>query len=201
LNRICSAQANPIPYHAVSVLLHASSAFLLFLILRALAAPGAIAAALIFALHPVHVESVAWTAELKNTLSCAVFFECRPGVSAIRPHPVNADASGFLLLFVVRILSKSVTATLPVALLVVVWWRRGGLEWRRDALPLVPMLAAGIAAGLGTVWFERMLIGATGSDFKFTFVERALIAGRALWFYAVSLVWPLACRSTIRAGS
>ncbi len=51
--------ANPMPYHAVSVLLHASSAFLLFRILPALAMPGAICGALIFALHPVHGESVA----------------------------------------------------------------------------------------------------------------------------------------------
>ncbi len=65
--------ANPMPYHAVSVLLHASSAFLFFRILRTLAIPGAIAGALIFALHPVHVESVAWTSELKNTLSCVFF--------------------------------------------------------------------------------------------------------------------------------
>jgi Flp pilus assembly protein TadD len=182
--------ANPIPYHAVSVLLHASSAFLLFLILRALAAPGAIAAALIFALHPVHVESVAWTAELKNTLSCVFFLSA--GLAYLRFDRTRSTRTLLvsLLLFVVAILSKSVTATLPVALLVVVWWRRGGLEWRRDALPLVPMLAAGIAAGLTTVWFERMLIGATGSDFQFTFVERTLIAGRALWFYAASLVWP-----------
>jgi tetratricopeptide (TPR) repeat protein len=95
-----------------------------------------------------------------------------------------------LFLFVFAILSKSVTATLPVALLAVVWWRRRNLEWRRDVLPLLPMVVAGIAAGLTTVWFERTLIGAEGAEFEFSFVERTLIAGRALWFYAASLAWP-----------
>ena len=181
---------NPIPYHAVSVVLHGTSAFLLFLILRTMAVPGALAAALIFALHPVHVESVAWTSELKNTLSCVFFLGAALAylrfdiTRATRPFVLS------LLLCVLALLSKSVTATLPVALLVIVWWRRGALEWRRDVLPLVPMLVAGVGAGLTTVWFERTVIGAEGTEFEFTFIERALIAGRALWFYAVSLAVP-----------
>ena len=181
---------NPMPYHVVSVLLHASSAFLFFRILRTLAIPGAIAGALIFALHPVHVESVAWTSELKNTLSCVFFLGAALTYLRFESTRVTRALGLSLFLFVLAILSKSVTATLPVALLAVVWWRRGGLEWRRDLLPLLPMVIAGIAAGLTTVWFERTLIGAEGVEFEFSFVERALIAGRAVWFYAASLIWP-----------
>ena len=183
--------ASPMPYHAVSVLLHASSAFLFFRILRTLAIPGAIAGAMIFALHPVHVESVAWTAELKNTLSYAFFLGA--ALTYLRFESTRAARTLGLsfVLFTFAILSKSLTATLPVALLVLVWWRRGGLEWRRDVLPLLPMVVAGVAAGLTTVWFERTLIGAEGAEFELSFVERALIAGRALWFYAASLIWPV----------
>jgi len=79
---------------------------------------------------------------------------------------------------------------LPAALLVVLWWQRGRLHWRRDVLPLLPWLAGGAAAGLFTAWVERKFIGAAGPEYALTLVQRCLIAGRALWFYLGKLVWP-----------
>jgi tetratricopeptide (TPR) repeat protein len=88
------------------------------------------------------------------------------------------------------LLSKTVTAVLPAIILVIFWWRRGRLEWKRDALPLVPWLAMGMTAGLFTAWVERTYIGARGADFLLTPIQRVLIAGRAIFFYAHKLVWP-----------
>jgi protein O-mannosyl-transferase len=87
-------------------------------------------------------------------------------------------------------LSKTVTATLPAALLVIFWWQRGRLSWRRDVLPLLPFFAMGAAAGIFTAWVERKLIGAEGAAFDLTLVERGLIAGRVIWFYLAKLLWP-----------
>ena len=177
-------------YHLVNVLWHATAACLLVGVLRRLAVPGALLAGLVFALHPVMVESVAWIAEQKNTLSTVFYLaaarawlrfedERRPGRYALAT-----------LWFVAALLTKTVTATLPAALLVVAWWRRGRLSWRDDVAPLLPWLGLGVAAGLGTAWFEATQIGASGEDFALGPVERVLLAGRVGWFYLGKLVWP-----------
>ena len=177
-------------YHLVNIVLHATSAYLVAVILRRLAIPGAALAALIFALHPVHVESVAWITELKNTLSgvCylgAVLTYLRFDSTRERRFYVVT-----LALFVLALLSKSVTASLPAALLVVFWWQRGRIRWQEDVRPLLPLFGLGLASGLFTAWVERSQIGADGPQFQFSLIERTLIAGRAVWFYLGKLVWP-----------
>ncbi len=177
-------------YHLVNILLHAAAAVLVALVLRRLKVPGAYLAAAIFALHPVHVESVAWITEQKNTLS-AVFYL---GAMLVYLRFDQARKTSLycwaLGLFVLGLLSKTTAATLPAALLVIFWWQRGRLSWRRDVLPLVPFLVLGAMAGLFTAWVERKLIGAEGAAFALTIVERCLLAGRAIWFYLGKLLWP-----------
>ena len=177
-------------YHLANVAFHAAAAWLLVVILRRLAFPVPMLAGLLFALHPVCVESVAWISEQKNTLStvfylgAALVYLC---YDETRSKGGYACAS---VLFVMALLTKSVTATLPAALLVVFWWRRGRIDWRRDVIPLLPWFVAGIAGGLFTAHVEVRMIGAQGVDFSLTFLQRLLIAGRAIAFYAGKVVWP-----------
>jgi tetratricopeptide (TPR) repeat protein len=181
---------NPSGYHVVNILLHAASACLLGVILRRLAIPGWWLGAAIFALHPVQVESVAWITELKNTLSGVFYFAAALTYLRFDEHRTRGLYLSALGLFVLALLSKSVTATLPAGLLIVFWWKRGRIDWLRDARPLVPFFVLGVAAGAMTIFMERTFIGAQGSAFNFTFVERVLIAGRAVCFYLWSLIWP-----------
>ncbi len=177
-------------YHLVNLLLHATAACLVVAIVRRLALPGALLAGLVFALHPVGVESVAWISEQKNTLSAVFFLGAALeylGFDRDRRHGRYWLALG---LFVLALLTKTVTATLPPTLLVILWWQRGRLSWRRDVLPLLPWLVLGVAAGLYTAWFERQVAGAHGPEFALPLAARCLVAGRAICFYLRTLLWP-----------
>lgn len=197
---------NPVGYHAVNLGLHALNALLLWALVRRLAGPattsvdpGAPAlppgaawlAAGIFALHPVMVESVAWITELKNTLSGAFYLGAALAYLRFdrgRERRWYALAAG---LFLLALGTKTVTATLPAALLVVFWWRRGRISWRSDVLPLLPFLLVGGTSGLFTAWVEANLIGAAGPEYALTLLERGLLAGRVICFYAAKFFWPV----------
>jgi Flp pilus assembly protein TadD len=180
----------PAGYHLVNLGLHFSAAALAALALRRLSVPGAYFAAAIFALHPVHVESVAWITEQKNTLSAVFYLGAALAWLRFEDRRESRAYLLALLLFVLALCSKTVTATLPAALLLLHWWKRGPPSWRRDMVPLLPFFILGAASGLFTAWVERNLVGAQGAAFDRTLVERGLIAGRAAWFYLGKLVWP-----------
>jgi tetratricopeptide (TPR) repeat protein len=178
-------------YHLANLAEHALAACLVVLIVRRLALPGAWLAGLVFALHPVSVEAVAWISEQKSTLS-AVFYLSSAlvylGFDRTRRRSSYFWALG---LFALALLSKTVTATLPAALLVIFWWQRGRLDWRRDVKPLVPWLVLGASAGLFTAWVERTFIGASGAEFTLSPIQHLLLAARAVCFYAAKLIWPV----------
>ncbi|CAA9210999.1 MAG: FIG01083931: hypothetical protein [uncultured Chthoniobacterales bacterium] len=180
----------PIGYHLLNVVLHAGSALLIVRILQLLRVPGAWLAAAVWALHPVHVESVAWISELKNTLSAVGYF----GAALAYLKFVETGRRNYyafaLVIFIAGLGSKTAIATLPGALLLVAWWRHGFSGWKRTLVSLSPFFALSIAAGLLTASIEKSLIGALGSTVSLTLVERCLIAGRAILFYLAKLIWP-----------
>jgi hypothetical protein len=188
---------NPAGYHAVNVLLQAANGLLLWILLKRLGVPGAWLAAAVFAVHPVHVESVAWVTERKNVLSGLFYLGaaiCLLRVISVEDDGVDAPGrwrwyAAALVLFLCALLSKTVTCSLPAAMVLVVWWKRGRIRGRVAAV-LIPLFLLGLAFGLWTAWLERHHVGAEGSEWQLTLVESVLVAGRALWFYAGKLVCP-----------
>jgi tetratricopeptide (TPR) repeat protein len=185
-------------YHAVNVALQAANAVLLWVLLSRLGIPGAFLAAAIFAVHPVHVESVVWVAERKNVLS-GVFY-LLAALAYVRfalPDGGGPSAPGrrwrwyalAIVAFACALLSKSATCTLPVALLIVLWWKRPRLSWR-DVAALLPMLAMAIASGILTGWIERHYDVGEGAAITTPLVHRFAIAGMAVWFYLGKLLFP-----------
>ena len=197
---------SPAGYRVLNLILHATAACLVGVLLRRLAVPGAWFAALLFALHPVAVESVAWISEQKNTLSTVLYLSAALVYLRFDSSRLTSTYLCATAVFILALCTKTVTATLPAGLLVIFWWQRGRLDWRRDWQPLLPWFALGLASGLVTAAVERTLIGAQGEDFALSSVQRALLAGRAAWFYFGKLIWPadlafIYPRWTIEAGS
>ncbi len=185
----------PAGYHVTNVALHLTSTFLLWRVLLLLGVPGAPLIAALFAVHPVNVESVAWITERKNALSGVFYFlSMLAYLHFALDHPPDRERQRrqyglALVLFFCALLSKTVTATLPAALLVLIVWKRGRLRWA-DVRPLIPFFIAGAAMGLMTAWIEKHVVGAAGVDWALSLPQRFVIAGRAVWFYAGKLFWP-----------
>ena len=190
----------PLGYHLVNLLLHATAAILAWRLLLRLHVPGAWLAAAIFAVHPVEVESVAWITERKNVLSLtlallsmmAYFHFAPPELSAGGETPSAGRWRWYALslgLFALALFAKTAVVTLPPVLLVIYWWKRGRIRgW--DVLDVMPFFALSVAMGLVTTWMETYHVGAWGEEWGLSPVERLLLSGRALWFYAMKLLWP-----------
>jgi tetratricopeptide (TPR) repeat protein len=177
-------------YHLVNLAEHAVSAYLVVLIVRRLGLRCGWLAGLIFALHPVCVEAVAWISEQKSTLSALFYLASALTYLHFDRSRRRSQYLAAFGLFCLALATKTVTATLPAALLVIFWWQRGRLEWRRDVRPLLSWLALGAFAGLFTAWIERNLVGAQGADFQLSLAQRVLLAGRIVFFYAAKILWP-----------
>jgi hypothetical protein len=195
-------------FHISNMALHAAAAVLLWFLLRELAVPGAWVAAAVFALHPIQAESVAWISERKNVLAGVFFFGSilcyvraqgrGSGVLGLAeqkrdPRPQTLDPSSYywlsLALFTAAMLSKTVACTMPAVVLVLIWWKRGRLTVK-DFINVAPFFAMAIGLALLTAWVEHREVGAAGPEWSLSIAQRILIAGRAVWHYALKIVFP-----------
>jgi protein O-mannosyl-transferase len=203
---------NPAGYHATNLILHIAEALLVWLILRRLSIPGAYLAALIFALHPVNVESVAWIAQLKNLMAMLLFLlsilwylKGIRVVTGIRPdgarHATTSDLlhpscfishpSCFywlsLAAFILAMLGKGSVVVMPVLLLGIIWWLRP-VRWQ-DFAWISPFFIFAVILTKVNLWFQ--VHGTDTVVRTASFLDRFLSAVCAIWFYLYKAIFPL----------
>ena len=139
-----------------------------------------------FAVHPLHVESVAWIIERKDLLSALFYLTAALTWIRFVEGPGWGRYGLALALFTAGLLSKSVVVTFPAALLIWHWWQRERVT-STDLFRLAPFFVVGLAVTLADLSFytsrEPLSLG-------YSLIERVLIASRALWFYVGKLLWP-----------
>ena len=183
-------------YHLVNLALHVAGAGLLWRLLLAMRLPGAWFGALLFALHPVNVASVAWISERKNTLSMVFYLACL--LCYVRfedtreAHERRRRYGWALGFFVLAVLSKSSVVMTPFVLLLLTWWQRGRLSWP-DLARSVPFFAVSLACGMATMWFQyhRAIQPGYHAANKLPLLIRVLMSGHVAWFYLGKALLPL----------
>lgn len=191
--------------HAVNVALHALNAVLLLGVLRRLRIPGAAFGALLFALHPVAVESVAWLTERKNLLSTVFFLLALDAWLRFRAEGGGRWYAATGVAYLLALLAKTSTVMFPVVLVLLDWYERRA--WTpRAVLRLAPFFGLSLVAGLTSIVFERTFIGSTHDELSAGIGERIAVAGHIAWFYLGKALLPLGLsfnypRWSIDAGS
>lgn len=182
---------NPAGYHVVNIVLHGLCAVVLWRVLVRLKLPGALAAAAIFAVHPVGVASAAWISETKNTLSLLLAAAAALAYLRFEDQPSHKALYRWSqLLFLLALLAKSSVVMLPVTLLVLAWWRRGRVN-RNDLLRVAPMLVMSLVLGLVTIYFQHHNALPDHMAPPASWLARLAGAGWCVWFYLYKAFAPL----------
>jgi tetratricopeptide (TPR) repeat protein len=179
-------------HHLVNVALHALTAVVLFLALRALSgalwAPAAVAA--LFALHPLRVESVAWVAERKDVLSGLFFALTLLAWAGFARRPGPARYAAVFACLALGLLAKSMLVTLPCLLLLLDRWPlRRSAGWGRLVLEKLPLFALSAAAAALAVASQESA-RAMGDLATLPLAQRLANAALALVGYLGKTFWP-----------
>lgn len=187
-------------YHAVNIALHVAGALLLWRLVNVMKLPGGWFAGMLFAVHPIGVESVSWISELKNTL-------CQPLFLLAAIHFVLFDDAETetrdwdspavwgnyalaLACFILAMLAKTSVVMFPVVILLYVWWKRGLLR-PVDIAHSAPFFLVSLLLGLMTIYYQH---GRAVGQEKMPIdgiMPRFAIAGMAIPFYLWKTFWPV----------
>jgi protein O-mannosyl-transferase len=184
--------SSPRVYHTTNIVLHLANALLLFLLFERMTASvwrSALVAAL-FAVHPLHVESVAWVAERKDVL-CVLFglAACHAWLSSLR-RPGVAWRALAVSAYAASLLAKPMLVSLPLLLLLLdVWPLRRDVSWQRLVLEKTPFIVLAGASCVVTVMAQAH--GGTTRDLtQYPLDARAANAAVAYVVYLARAIWP-----------
>ncbi|HEY1765134.1 MAG TPA: tetratricopeptide repeat protein [Opitutaceae bacterium] len=177
------------PYRWVSLGLHVLSSLLVWRLLARLGVRSAFLGGILFAVHPMAVESVAWISEFKNTVSL-------PPLLLAAIAYVDFDRTGSrwahrrsLAWFVAALACKTSIVAFPAVILVFAWWKRGRIR-KRDLRRSGPFWAAAVLLGAATLWFQtHRAIGLAGTPTGLG--TRLAQAGCSLAAYVRYSIWPV----------
>jgi tetratricopeptide (TPR) repeat protein len=184
------------PMHVVSVLFHVANTILLFLVLARMT-KGVWQSAFIaglFALHPLHVESVAWIAERKDVLSTLFWLLTMLAYARYTERPSAGRYVAVLVLFATGLLAKPMLVTLPFVLLLLDYWPLGrfsspGFSVKGLLLEKLPLLILSIASSVVTFIFQQRG-GAVIASNRLLLDERILNAIVSYLAYLGKMLWP-----------
>ena len=181
----------PAGYRWANAGLHLAGSLLIWRLLARIGVKYAYLGGLLFAIHPLAVESVAWISEQKNTLSLPLLLLAADAYldfeAGLGRWPDYLRAWG---LFTAAMLAKSSVVMFPAVILLYAWWRRGRVS-RRDLAASAPFFAVALGLGLVTIWFQQhAAIGAEPLAIGGP-MERLADAGPALGFYVSKCFLPI----------
>jgi protein O-mannosyl-transferase len=183
---------NPIPYHLLNVVLHLANTWLVFRLAEQLSGKRltALVVCILFAVHPLHVESVAWISERKDVLYA--FFYLSSLLYYLRYLRSGYKAQYYLLallLFLASLFSKSAAVTLPVVMVIADWYT-GRKITSRSIMEKIPFLLLSILFGVLAILSQHAGGAINNYASAYSFVTKFFIFTSALCFYCIKLVLP-----------
>jgi Flp pilus assembly protein TadD len=176
-------------YHAVSLGLHLLSAFLLWRLFFKFGLRYAWLGGLIFTVHPIMVESVAWIAELKNTLSLPLFLLAMNAWIDFDARRKGRDYCLALGLFLLALLAKPTMVMFPLVILLYAWWKRGRVSGQ-DLRASAAFFGVSFGIGMATLWFLQRTVGEQDVVLGGA-LSRLACAGLSIAFYFSKSVLPV----------
>lgn len=186
--------ASPFLYHLINLLLHLINVLLVYQFIRLLSGRIEIAAitALLFGIHPMHVESVAWISELKDVLYTMFFLAAM--ISYLRYYYSKSGKKKYyiniVVFFILSLFSKSAAVALPVALLCVDYFLKRRFTWKL-LLEKVPFFILSLAFGFTAILSQGEKDAIQDLTPMFSYVERLMISSYSLMIYFYKLIVPV----------
>jgi tetratricopeptide (TPR) repeat protein len=179
-------------YHLTNVVLHGISSLLVWRLLNKLGIRLAWLGGLLFAIHPVQVESVALIAELKNALSLPPFLLAMCAWIDFEAHRRNRDYWLAFAFFLVAMLCKISMSPFPVVILIYAWWKRDRIGWG-DVKTAAPFFLVSLILGSMTIFTGFWHAQYTGpGDLSIGGpLSRVALVGLSLSFYLAQCFFPV----------
>jgi tetratricopeptide (TPR) repeat protein len=181
---------NPVGYHVINLLLHVMNVLLVFYVVFHLSGKVIVAliACLLFGIHPMHVESVAWASELKDLLYSFFFLASYIFYLKYLKDQEKKLYYFSLLLFLCSLLSKGMAVSLPVVLLLTDYFEEGKIT-RRRIMEKIPFFVLAVIFGIVAILAQKSS-EAIQDITKFAFLQRIVFASYGFINYLLKLILP-----------